>query len=231
MHAVTLRYGMVEFVGSTPTASSAGFGYKFVRGTATENDWLLISQYQSDWAGRGPDSIWIDATTLEPTRWGIAGERGVTYMRRDDQLRVTRRYQPSVPASVRARYGPIDTSYQMPALEFPIAQDRAHFIAMMMTMPLAQNWRGRFARLFVERKGVTASPFEAIQITGSRTVITGAGKFDCWEAAERRPDGYHLRWFRKSDGLYVGEEAVAADPEFGLSKPKYHFKILLVSEE
>jgi len=228
MHAVTLRYGMVEFLGASPASSGQSFSYRFVRSGPAGREWLLISQFDMGGEGRRPDSIWIDATTLEPTRWGQRGVPHVSYTREDGMLRVTRT---AVPPSPRARYGPIDTSYQMPALDLPIAQDRAHFVALMMTMPLAQNWRGRFARLFVERKGVTAFPTEAIQITGSRTVITGAGKFDCWEAAERRPDGYQVRWFRKSDGLYVGEEAATAEPSFTLSRPRYHFKVLLVSEE
>lgn len=239
LRPVTLKYGYVSYSGTTPYESGGGSTYQIVRNPSNSNEWILITTRDARYFKmRGPDSIWINGQTLEPTHWN---ERFTNYGARiensywvsNGQMRHVRRVAllPGTSAndSLRPRrekyYRPTDTTFMLSEQGgfATRVQNQAHFIATMMAIPLELGWRGRFTSSgCCDFAGPGTSG--KLVITGSHTAITPAGVFECWEAAERYGAGFRLRWFRKTDGVFVGESAGDVN---GMSRSQ----TLLVAEE
>ncbi|MEO5800132.1 MAG: hypothetical protein ABIS00_11900, partial [Gemmatimonadales bacterium] len=198
LRPVTLKYGSVVYDRGARMETFPGESYKIVRSGAQRSEWILISQ-RGDY--RKPDSVWIDGTTLEATAWhsefsnsGVNVRRNFTM--KDGVVHFQRSYMPKKGGAVLSDsllrkldrwYRPIDSTYTPRHLGPPArgVQNNVHFIALMMTMPLTEGWRGRFAELS-SPDGYYNSFLQnnTVEITGSHTVITPAGVFDCWEASQ-----------------------------------------------
>ena len=237
LRPMTLRYGSVSYerAGGRGLASNRITTIRLVRSGAAGSEWIAISE--DNLRDRGPDSVWINAESLEPVQWrrnnislGVSSQS--TFRMQDDRIRAVRIDQPSrgaeLPplsaAKVVKLLGPTDTVYSLPPNHAPITMNRAHLIAAMLTLPLTQGWQGAFATVWVASGRTTISK-STIKIVGSRQLITPAGIFDCWEAV-RRSDGWEqFQWYRKSDGLFIGEAARIS------TASQFLYRTLLLSEE
>lgn len=241
LRPVSLRYGQVRYMGTNPVESRETLGIKLVRDGAAGNDWIAITE-DGDPGARKPDSIWINAETLEPSKWGWKSTRygfgfsevyGIRKNRLEEQFRVQVPEGGSLTsarADSFAKWGSFsslrnrDTSYAMPVGRPASLMSEAHFVAAMMAAPLAIGWQGAFAHPAVGRSKVVRFFDErTVTITGTQRVITPAGVFDCWEGTVRRNGYDRTQWYRKSDGLFVGESTGDGSP--------MRLRTVLLSEE
>lgn len=236
LRPMTLQYGAVGFDRGGSRDSRMGPSIKLVR-TADNREWMAITQNATWRNANVPDTIWLDATTLEPNRWHseFRTKSGVTTdisrQVSGNSLRVRRRYQfpagvPMTQAraeSLTSRNGSNDTTIALPANHLPVALSMAHTVALMLAAPLGPNWRGGFSMIDIGWRNLFYEP-SSITITGSKKIVTPAGVFDCWEALKESDNGKYVQWYRKSDGLFIGQSYSGATSPAGLV-------YLLISEE
>ncbi len=216
LRPVQLRYGQVRYSASGPLESVQSSALRFVRSGTPGSDWIAITTM--DTREGGPDSIWINGETLEPAQWREKefykrGGSVSTYRMHGNEIAVDRRFKlPTGVVMTRARadslartWGSSDTTYSLAEPHPTILLNQAHLIVAMMASPLAVGWQGAFAYVSVGRKKASTYGKRTIRITGTRQIVTPAGVFDCWEALLRTDNYERLQWYRKSDGLFVGE--------------------------
>lgn len=235
MRPLNLQYGSISFAGGKTQSTVAGPRVQ-LRRDGGNGQWMAITSWPAGTRNSVPDTIWLNPETLEPARWhssyrtnGVTTE--ISRQVAGNQLRVRRSTQ--LPAGVpmtlaRAESltkanGATDTSYTLPTDHATVALSIAHTTALMMAAPLAVGWRGRFTILDVWRRRISERP-STITITGSRRVVTPAGVFDCWEAVKRSEGWERRQWYRKSDGIFVGE--ALAD----INSPMFYRTILIAEE-